>query len=190
MSELPLLEVRGISAGYGRSQVLFDVSLSAKERGAIAVLGRNGAGKTTLMKTIMGELGSAGGAVLVAGRDLTRMPTDRRVRLGLGYVPQEYAVFGRLSVRENLEVSMLTSRDRAGFKRILAMFPKLAERLDQTASTLSGGERKMLARSAGHCWRTRLFFCSTSRPKACGSASSRRSQNVCAIWLMRSASCS
>jgi len=145
VSELPLLEVRGVSAGYGRSQVLFDVSLSAKERGAIAVLGRNGAGKTTLMKTIMGELGSAGGAVLVAGRDLTRMPTDRRVRLGLGYVPQEYAVFGRLSVRENLEVSMLTSRDRAGFKRILAMFPKLAERLDQTASTLSGGERKMLA---------------------------------------------
>ena len=63
MSELPLLEVRGVSAGYGRSQVLFDVSLSAKERGAIAVLGRNGAGKTTLMKTIMGELGAAGGAV-------------------------------------------------------------------------------------------------------------------------------
>jgi branched-chain amino acid transport system ATP-binding protein len=125
--------------------VLFDVSLAAKARGAIAVLGRNGAGKTTLMKTIMGELGLAGGSVLVSGRDLTHMSTDRRVRLGLGYVPQEYAVFGRLSVRENLEVSMLLSRDRAGFNRILAMFPKLAARLDQTASTLSGGERKMLA---------------------------------------------
>ncbi len=145
MSESPLLEVRGLSAGYGRSQVLFDVSLAAKPRGAIAVLGRNGAGKTTLMKTIMGELGLARGAVLVGGRDLTHMSTDRRVRLGLGYVPQEYAVFGRLSVRENLEVSMLLSRDRAGFNRILAMFPKLAARLEQTASTLSGGERKMLA---------------------------------------------
>lgn len=145
MSEPPLLEVRGLSAYYGRSQVLFDISLAAKPRGAIAVLGRNGAGKTTLLKTIMGELGLARGAVLVAGRDLTHMPTDRRVRLGLGYVPQEYAVFGRLSVRENLEVSMLMSRDRARFNRILAMFPKLAARLDQTAGTLSGGERKMLA---------------------------------------------
>ena len=145
MSESPLLEVRGVSAGYGRSQVLYDVSLAANPRGAIAVLGRNGAGKTTLMKTIMGELGLANGAVLVGGRDLTHMSTDRRVRLGLGYVPQEYAVFGRLSVRENLEVSMLLSRDRAGLNRILAMFPKLAARLDQTASTLSGGERKMLA---------------------------------------------
>ncbi len=145
MSEFPLLEVRGVSAGYGRSQVLFDVSLAANPRGAIAVLGRNGAGKTTLMKTIMGELGLASGAVLVGGRDLTHLSTDRRVRLGLGYVPQEYAVFGRLSVRENLEVSMLLSRDRAGLNRILAMFPKLAARLDQMASTLSGGERKMLA---------------------------------------------
>jgi urea transport system ATP-binding protein len=145
VSDSPLLEVRGVSAGYGRSQVLFDVSLAANPRGAIAVLGRNGAGKTTLMKTIMGELGLASGAVLVGGRDLTHMSTDRRVRLGLGYVPQEYAVFGRLSVRENLEVSMLLSRDRAGFNRILAMFPKLAARLDQMASTLSGGERKMLA---------------------------------------------
>jgi branched-chain amino acid transport system ATP-binding protein len=145
VSDSPLLEVRGVSAGYGRSQVLFDVSLAANPRGAIAVLGRNGAGKTTLMKTIMGELGLASGAVLVGGRDLTHMSTYRRVRLGLGYVPQEYAVFGRLSVRENLEVSMLLSRDRAGFNRILAMFPKLAARLDQTASTLSGGERKMLA---------------------------------------------
>jgi urea transport system ATP-binding protein len=145
VSELPLLEVHDLSAAYGRSQVLFDVSLAAKPRGAIAVLGRNGAGKTTLMKTIMGELGSAHGAVTIAGRDLTRMPTERRVRLGLGYVPQEYAVFGRLSVRENLAVGMLMSHDRAGLDRILAMFPKLAERLDQTASTLSGGERKMLA---------------------------------------------
>jgi branched-chain amino acid transport system ATP-binding protein len=145
VSEPPLLEVRGLSAYYGRSQVLFDISLAAKPRGAIAVLGRNGAGKTTLLKTIMGELGLARGAVWVAGRDLTHMPTDRRVRLGLGYVPQEYAVFGRLSVRENLEVSMLMSRDRARFNRILAMFPKLAARLDQTAGTLSGGERKILA---------------------------------------------
>ncbi len=145
MSEPPLLEVHGLSAGYGRSQVLFDVSLAAKPCGVIAILGRNGAGKTTLMKTIMGELRSTSGAVSVAGRDLTRMSTERRVRLGLGYVPQEYAVFGRLSVRENLQGGMLMGRDRASLDRILAMFPKLAKRLEQMASTLSGGERKMLA---------------------------------------------
>lgn len=145
MSDSPFLEVRALCAGYGRSQVLFDVSLVTRARGAIAVLGRNGAGKTTLMKTIMGELGHTGGAVLVDGHDLTRLPTNRRVRMGLGYVPQEHSVFGRLSVRENLEVSMLMSRDREGFSRVLAMFPKLAARLEQTASTLSGGERKMLA---------------------------------------------
>lgn len=145
MSEPPILEVHGLSAGYGRSQVLFDVSLAGKPYGAIAILGRNGAGKTTLMKSIMGELQLTGGTVRVGGHDLTRMPTERRVRLGLGYVPQEYAVFGRLSVRENLAVGMLVSRDRAALERILSVFPKLKDRLDQTASTLSGGERKMLA---------------------------------------------
>jgi branched-chain amino acid transport system ATP-binding protein len=145
VSETPLLEVHGLSAGYGRSQVLFEVSLAARPCGAIAVLGRNGAGKTTLMRSIMGELPVSGGSVRVNGHDLTRMPTERRVRLGLGYVPQEHAVFGRLSVRENLEVGMLASRDRAPLERILSLFPKLKQRLEQTASTLSGGERKMLA---------------------------------------------
>ena len=189
MSEPPLLEVHGLSAGYGRSQVLFDVSLAAKPCGVIAILGRNGAGKTTLMKTIMGELRSTSGAVSVAGRDLTRMSTERRVRLGLGYVPQEYAVFGRLSVRENLQVGMLMGRDRASLDRILAMFPKLAERLEQMASTLSGGERKMLAIGRA-LLANPTFFCSTSRLRACGSVSSRRSRNGCAISLTRSASSS
>ncbi|MBF6570743.1 MAG: ABC transporter ATP-binding protein [Candidatus Binataceae bacterium] len=145
MSESPLLDVKGLCAAYGRSQVLFDVSVTASPRGAIAVLGRNGAGKTTLMKTIVGELATASGAVMIAGREATHMRTERRVRLGLGYVPQEFAVFGRLSVRENLDVGMLVKRDSAGLDRVLAMFPKLRSRLNQTAGTLSGGERKMLA---------------------------------------------
>jgi branched-chain amino acid transport system ATP-binding protein len=145
VSEAPLLEIKGLCAAYGRSQVLFDVSVAARAQGAIAVLGRNGAGKSTLMKTIVGELTSAGGVVMIAGHDATHMPTERRVRLGLGYVPQEFAVFGRLSVRENLDVGMLMNRDGAGLDRVLAMFPKLRSRLQQTAGTLSGGERKMLA---------------------------------------------
>jgi branched-chain amino acid transport system ATP-binding protein len=145
VSEPPLLKVHGLCAGYGRSQVLFDLSLAARTRGAIAVLGRNGAGKTTLLKSIMGELPLTAGRVEAAGQDLTHVSTERRARLGLGYVPQEYGVFGRLSVRENLEVGRLLSRNGTGLDRILSMFPKLKHRLDQTASTLSGGERKMLA---------------------------------------------
>ena len=139
----PLLEVQGLSTFYGRSQALFDVSLSAPWRGAVAVLGRNGAGKTTLLKTIVGELAPARGQVRFDGVDATREPTERRVRRGLGYVPQEHAVFGRLTVRENLQVGAGGARD--GFDRVLSFFPKLGARLDQQAGTLSGGERKMLA---------------------------------------------
>jgi branched-chain amino acid transport system ATP-binding protein len=114
-------------------------------RGAVAILGRNGAGKTTLLKTIMGELKATAGAISLDGRDASRLPTERRVRLGIGYVPQEHAVFGRLSVRENLEVGALATRDRSAIDRALTIFPKLGQRLQQPAGTLSGGERKMLA---------------------------------------------
>jgi branched-chain amino acid transport system ATP-binding protein len=140
-----MLEVRDLCAAYGRSQVLFNVDVTASRRGAIAILGRNGAGKTTLLKTIMGELKATAGAISLEGRDALRLPTERRVRLGIGYVPQEHAVFGRLSVRENLEVGALATNDRSAIDRALTIFPKLGQRLQQPAGTLSGGERKMLA---------------------------------------------
>jgi branched-chain amino acid transport system ATP-binding protein len=140
-----MLEVRGVCAAYERSQVLFDVDLTAPRHGAVAVLGRNGAGKTTLMKTIMGELPARRGTIVVEGHEATRLPTERRVRLGVGYVPQEHGVFGRLSVRENLEVGAAATGNRKTIDDVLAIFPKLAQRLRQPAATLSGGERKMLA---------------------------------------------
>jgi urea transport system ATP-binding protein len=125
--------------------MLFDVTLAAPRHGAIAVLGRNGAGKSTLLKTIVGELAPHSGSIAFNHRDITRLPTERRIRSGLGYVPQEHSVFSRLSVRENLELGALTNRDRSPIDQALAWFPKLAQRLDQPAGTLSGGERKMLA---------------------------------------------
>lgn len=133
-----------LSTFYGKSQVLFDVSIDIPQRGVVAVLGRNGAGKTTLLKTLAGELSPSSGDVQLSGRTVTREPTELRVRAGLGYVPQEHAVFARLTVRDNLAVGSLVS-PKEGFDRALAIFPKLAGRLDQAAGTLSGGERKMLA---------------------------------------------
>jgi branched-chain amino acid transport system ATP-binding protein len=141
----PYLEISHLDAGYGRSQVLFDVNIKVPARGAIAVLGRNGAGKTTLMKTIVGEIKALDGQLLFDGRDIKQYPVERRIRLGLGYVPQEQSVFGRLSVRDNLAVGALTNRDKSAVDRVLEFFPKLGQRLDQAAGTLSGGERKMLA---------------------------------------------
>lgn len=156
--ESALLEVRGLSSGYGRSQVLFDVSLRVPRTGAVAVLGRNGAGKTTLMKTLMGELPVLGGTTSFDGHDATWLRTDERARRGLGYVPQEHSIFSKLSVRENLAVGNLVRRDAAAIEEVLAVFPKLGQRLDQAAGTLSGGERKMLAIARALLLKPRLLL--------------------------------
>jgi branched-chain amino acid transport system ATP-binding protein len=139
------LDIAHLDACYGRSQVLFDLNVGIPWRGGVAILGRNGAGKTTLMKAIVGEVGLSKGSLTFDGRDISRQPTEERVRLGIGYVPQEHSVFARLSVRDNLAVGALCNRDAAAIDRVLSIFPKLGQRLDQPAGTLSGGERKMLA---------------------------------------------
>ncbi len=158
MSEPALLDIQGLSVGYGRSRVLFEIGLSVPRTGALAVLGRNGVGKTTLMKAIIGELPALGGRITFAGEDVTALPPERRVRRGLGHVPQEHAVFARLSVRENLAVGALGGGTAEGMAAMLEMFPKLAQRLDQPAGTLSGGERKMLAIARALLLRPRLLL--------------------------------
>ena len=145
MPEDRYLDIRNLDAGYGRSQVLFGVTLNVPWRGGVAILGRNGAGKTTLMKAIVGELPLLGGSITLDSRDVGQLPTEQRIRLGVGYVPQEHSVFARLSVRDNLAVGAMTNRDSRAVNRILEIFPKLGQRMDQVAGTLSGGERKMLA---------------------------------------------
>lgn len=145
MPDDKFLDIQNLDTGYGRSQVLFGVNVSVPWRGGVAILGRNGAGKTTLMKAIVGELPVFGGAISLDGRDIGRLPTEKRIRQGVGYVPQEHAVFAKLSVRDNLAVGALTNRDSTAVNRVLEFFPKLGQRLDQFAGTLSGGERKMLA---------------------------------------------
>jgi branched-chain amino acid transport system ATP-binding protein len=141
----PLLAVDALSAGYGRSQALFGVSLRIPPRGATAVLGRNGAGKSSLLKTLFGELSPMAGTIRFDGAEMQDEAAERRIRRGLGYVPQEHAIFAKLTVRENLLLGCVRQSDRSGVDYVLDFFPKLAQRLGQTAGTLSGGERKMLA---------------------------------------------
>lgn len=140
-----MLDVRGLNGGYGSSQVLFDVALRVPRRGAVAILGRNGAGKTTLLKTLVGELKAMSGEIDFDGLAAAGVGTERRIRHGLGYVPQEQAVFAKLSVQDNLNLGQIAQKDKSGIAMVLDFFPKLGQRLAQPAGTLSGGERKMLA---------------------------------------------
>jgi branched-chain amino acid transport system ATP-binding protein len=152
MSESPpLLEVRALEAHYGPLQALFGVDLTV-ERGSItAVLGNNGAGKSTLLQRIMGLIPSrsSGGSIRFDGRELLGTATERIVRLGISYVPEGRHVFPDLTVRQNLRVGAFIRRDRAAaaatLERVFDLFPLLAEREDQPAGTLSGGEQQMLA---------------------------------------------
>ncbi len=144
----PVLNVDSISAGYGDVQILTDVRLHVDEREIVTIIGPNGAGKSTLLKAVMGYLPLSGGRVELAGRDVSALRPDQRVRHGVGYVPQLANVFGSLTVEENLKMGGYIL-DRAECRRRMAtqyeQFPRIAERRRQRADTMSGGERQMLA---------------------------------------------
>ena len=153
-----ILQVQGLNAGYGRSQVLFNIDLAAQLKGAIAILGRNGAGKTTLLKTLVGEIKPMSGSIRFGGVEAQGQSTEQRVRNGIGYVPQEEAIFSSLTVRDNLLLGAIQQRGKAGLDEVLELFPKLGQRLGQVAGTLSGGERKMLAISRALLGQPRLLL--------------------------------
>ena len=158
--EKSLLKLENIDAGYGISQVLFDITLSCGASGATAVLGRNGAGKSTILKTIAGEIIPNKGKVYFDGINTAGESTDKRVRRGMAYVPQEDAVFNKLTVQENLRLGTSASAiyKKADTDMVLDFFPKLAQRLGQQAGTLSGGERKMLAISRALVGKPKLIM--------------------------------
>lgn len=143
-----MLRIEGLSGGYAGTDVLRGVSLELDQREVVVVLGRNGMGKTTLMKAIMGLLPSSRGSVRLGEDELVGLPTHRRARLGIGYVPQGRGVFPDVSVERNLRygfgIGQLPMEGEVP-DRIFEMFPWLRERLDQRAGTLSGGEQQMLA---------------------------------------------
>ena len=142
-----LLEVKALSAGYGRVPVLHGVDLAVEEGEIVGVLGHNGMGKTTLLKTIMGIVPATGGVVGYAGRDLTRERASERARLGLGYVPQGRGIFPALSVRDNIRMGIAAhgGDEEEAVRRTLAGFPRLEPLLDREGGALSGGEQQLLA---------------------------------------------
>lgn len=154
-----MLELKSVSSGYAGAQVLREVSLELKAGEIVCILGRNGAGKTTMMKTIMGLLKADQGQIIFNGTDLTTIPPHKIASFGVGYIPQGRRLFSELTVAENLEVGLMAGGKSAATRdKVLAMFPRLAERLDQRADTLSGGEQQMLATGRALCIEPQLLL--------------------------------
>jgi ABC-type branched-subunit amino acid transport system ATPase component len=148
-SEAPLLLAEGITAGYGRMDILHDVSLHVRAGEIVSVIGPNGAGKSTAFKTIVGFLPPRSGRVVFNGESIAGLRPDLVLRRGLAYVPQGRVVFPQMTVLENLEMGAYIERDAgriaAALERVFALFPILAERRRQKAGTMSGGEQQMVA---------------------------------------------
>jgi branched-chain amino acid transport system ATP-binding protein len=138
-----LLRIDGLTAGYGEATVLSDISLVVAEGQSVALLGRNGMGKTTLVNSIVGITRYLGGAILLDGKNITRLRPDQRAHAGIGWVPQERNIFKSLTVHENL--TAIARPGRWTPERIYGLFPRLRERQQNLGNQLSGGEQQMLA---------------------------------------------
>ena len=143
-----LLEVKGLKAYYGQTQALYDVGFEIETGGITTLLGANGAGKTTTLRAICNMVRREG-LIRFDGRDIKNMPTEEVVRLRIAHVPEGRGTFTTMTVDENLRIAAYTRRDKAGvareLERVFAYFPRLKERVQQQAGTLSGGEQQMLA---------------------------------------------
>ena len=150
---MTLLEVTGLTAGYGRVEVLHGVDLTVGRNEIVALVGSNGAGKTTLLRGISGQVPARGGLVRFAGADITGQPVEAVVRRGLAHVPEGRRLFAGLSVCDNLRLGGWArggwARRSTDLDRVLGLFPQLAGRLSQVAGTLSGGEQQMCAIARG-----------------------------------------
>ncbi len=148
-SDAALLVADGLTAGYGRIDILHEVSLSVRPGEIVSVIGPNGAGKSTAFKTIVGFVTPRTGRVVFNGQPITGLRPDLVLRRGLAYVPQGRIVFPQMTVIENLEMGAYIERDparvAAALERVFALFPVLAERRRQNAGTMSGGEQQMVA---------------------------------------------
>ncbi len=146
---MSMLEVKDLKVNYGMIQAIKGVSFHVEQGEVIALIGANGAGKTTILHTITGLLAPKEGSVIFEGTDITKIPAHKIVPMGMAHVPEGRRVFANLSVLQNLKMGAYTRKDKAEFQETLKMiyerFPRLEERQNQLAGTLSGGEQQMLA---------------------------------------------
>ena len=143
----PILSMDGVHVSYGNTPILRDIDLTIEDGETVGIMGRNGVGKTTLMKTVIGLLTPDEGTITYNGDEVTDLSADRRARLGMGYIPQGRDVFPDLTVHQNITMGLSISEHKAEklVDDVYDYFPRLDERRDQKAGTMSGGEQQMLA---------------------------------------------
>jgi urea transport system ATP-binding protein len=140
-----MLSVSEYRVSYGQSEVLHGLNFEVKPREIVAVMGRNGMGKTTLMKSLMGVIPSSGGSVKLDGKEVSQMKSYQRVAGGFGFVPQGRMIFSSMTVKENIETGLTTTRKRAVPQELYDMFPVLLEMRNRRGGNLSGGQQQQLA---------------------------------------------
>jgi branched-chain amino acid transport system ATP-binding protein len=150
---MAILEIRDVTSGYGEVQILWGTNLELKKGKLTSLVGTNGAGKTTLLRTVMGLIKPWGGSIIFDGQDISKIPAHKKAELGLVLVPEGRQLFTDMSVAENLEMGSSPHRARTHISKnlrlVYEMFPRLEERKEQNAGTLSGGEQQMLAVARG-----------------------------------------
>ncbi|PLY09749.1 MAG: urea ABC transporter ATP-binding subunit UrtE [Arcobacter sp.] len=155
-----MIEIKNINQFYGQSHTLWDLSLEIKTARCTCLMGRNGVGKTTLTKSIMGLEPIKDGEIIFEGKDISRLGSEKRAGLGIGYVPQGREIFSQLSVKENLEIGLLGNRN--GLKqvpdKIYELFPVLKEMLKRKGGDLSGGQQQQLAIARALCLEPKLLI--------------------------------
>ena len=159
-----LLQVNDLQVFYGRIQAIKGISFEVNQGEIVTLIGANGAGKTTTMKTMSGVRPVTAGSVVFDGQDITKAPSHKRVSVGIGQSPEGRGIFPGMSVRENLEMGMYLRADRKSaaaaedLERVLTLFPRLRERIDQAGGSMSGGEQQMLAIARALMGRPRLLL--------------------------------